>query len=188
MFIGMCSLVVAQTPPATEEDIRGPRELIEIPVPENPSYFWWWVALATVVLIVIAIFFWRWHGSRQPGASAMTKAIAALRVIEETQSQFDDESYAAQVADVLRNYVVVAYGIAAPQRTSEEFLQECLQREIMAAPSLQNLRAFLRSCDMAKFAAGSLTAMDRQSMLGQVKDMVLAPLPKAEEPPTFSAA
>jgi hypothetical protein len=188
MFIGMCSLVVAQTPPATEEDIRGPRELIEIPVPENPSYFWWWVALAVIIVIVLAIIFWRWHLSRQPGASAMSKAIAALRVIEEKQTQLDDESYAAQVADVLRAYVVVAYGIAAPQRTSEEFLQECLQREIMAAPSLQNLRAFLRSCDIAKFAAGSLTAMDRQSMLGQVKDMVLAPLPKAEETPTSSAA
>jgi len=188
MFVGMCSMVVAQTPPAPEEDIRGPRELIEIPVPENPSYFWWWMALAAIVVIAMAMVFWRWHLSRKPGASAMSKAIAALRVIEEKQSQLDDESYAAQVADVLRAYVVVAYGIAAPQRTSEEFLQECLQREVMAEPSLQNLRAFLRSCDIAKFAAGSLTSMDRLSMLGQVKDMVLAPLPKAEKTPTATAA
>jgi hypothetical protein len=182
------SLAHAQVPKAAEEDIRAARAIIEIPAPAQPSYFWWYVALGVFLFSLAGLILWRWLSSRRPAISAMSRALKALRALEERQAQLDDEAFAAEAADVLRAYVAVAYGIAAPQRTSEEFLQECLQRKIIADPSLEKLRGFLKACDIAKFASGSLTGLDRQDMLAQVKDMVLAPLLQAEETPSNAAA
>jgi uncharacterized membrane protein len=167
----------AQTVPAAEEDIREAREVIAIPAEPVPSYVAWWIAGGVVVLTVAVIFLMRWLRLRRPGASAMSTALAALRVIESDHVSLDDEAFASRVADVLRVYVVKVHGIAAPQRTSQEFLQECLRQQRWDKGTLEHLRLFLRSCDLAKFAALSLTASARQSLVSQARELVLAPLP-----------
>lgn len=172
---------LAQTDPAAEEDIREARDVIAIPAEAAPSYTLWWIAAGAVVLVVAVIFFLRWLRSRRPGVSAMSAALAELRVIESGHASLDDEAFASKVADVLRAYVMKAHGIAAPQRTSQEFLQECLRQQRWDPGALEHLRLFLRSCDLAKFASVSFTSLERQSLMTQARDLVLAPLPAAEE-------
>jgi hypothetical protein len=177
----------AQTAPAAEEDIREVREVIAIPAEPVPSYVGWWIAGGAVVLLVAVIFLLRWLRSRRPGVSAMSAALAELRVIESGHVPLDDEAFASRVADVLRAYVVKVHGIAAPQRTSQEFLQECLLQQRWDKGTLEHLRSFLRSCDLAKFAALSLTSSERQSLVTQARELVLAPLPTEENKESSAA-
>lgn len=176
------ALAHAQAPPAAEEDIREVRGLIELPAPAETSHTAWWIALSVVVAGLAAWGLVTMLRARQQAASPLGQAMQRLREIEGQQAAWDDERYAIAVADVLRHYVVAVHGIAAPQRTSQEFLQECMRQGAWPDVSLETLRALLRACDVAKFASGALTALERQDMLLQVRELILVPMKKAEQP------
>jgi hypothetical protein len=182
MVLGLSSPAFAQTTPAPEEDIREARGLVEIPTPPEPSYLAWWIALGVMVAAAVIWCVVKFQRSRREKISPLGVAMARLREIETRQAEWDDETYAIHVADALRTFVVGAYGIAAPQRTSQEFLQECVRLERWQEHSLGTLRELLRSCDIAKFASGSLTALDRQDMLAKVRELVLVPLTPPQKP------
>lgn len=178
----------AQQVPAAEEDIREARGLIEIPAPGETSYALWWSLLALAIVTAFAWLILRFIRARQRATSPLAVAMQRLREIESQQAQWSDERYAIEVADVLRTFVVEAYQIAAPQRTSQEFLQECMRQERWPQDSLEKLRALLRSCDVAKFAAGSLSTLERQDMASRVRELILVPVSLAEENQPSSAA
>ena len=178
----------AQQAPVAEEDIRDARGLIEIPAPAETSYALWWSLLALVIFTALTWWILRFIRARRRATLPLGVAMQRLREIESQQAEWSDERYAIEVADVLRTYVVAAYRIAAPQRTSQEFLQECVRQERWPQVSLEKLRALLRSCDVAKFAAGSLSPLQRQDMASQVRELILVPVSLAEENQPSSAA
>ncbi len=178
----------AQPTPTTEEDIREIRDLIEIPVPPEPSHALWWIMSSLVVTALAAILILWIIRARRKQASALGMAMNQLREIESRQAQWSDEKFAIEVADALRRFVSTAHRIDAPQRTSQEFLLECMRVELWNGFSLETLRALLRACDEAKFASGSLTALERQNILSQVRELILAPISSAEEQKKSSAA
>jgi hypothetical protein len=171
----------AQQAPVAEEDIRDARGLIEIPAPPETSYALWSTLLAFTIVAALTWWILRTMRARRVATSPLAIAMQRLREIETQQAEWSDERYAIEVADVLRTYVVATCQIAAPQRTSQEFLQECMREERWPHVSLEKLRALLRSCDVAKFAAGSLSPLERQDMASQVRELVLVPVSVAEE-------
>lgn len=178
----------AQQTPVAEEDIRDARGLIKIPAPAETSHALWWSLLAITIFATLTWWILRIIRARRAATSPLAVAMERLRDIERQQVEWSDERYAIEVADVLRTFVVAAYQIAAPQRTSQEFLQECMRQKRLPQTSLEKLRVLLRSCDVAKFAAGSLDTLERQDMLSQVRELVLVPVSLAEETPSSSAA
>jgi hypothetical protein len=171
----------AQQAPVADEDIREARGLIAIPSQPETSYALWWILLAFAIVAVLTWWILRSVRARRVATSPLAIAMQRLREIERQQAEWSDERYAMEVADVLRTYVVAVYQIAAPQRTSQEFLQECMRQERWPNVSLEKLRALLRSCDIAKFAAGPLSPLERQDMASQVRELVLVPVSVAEE-------
>lgn len=171
----------AQQAPVTDEDIREARGLIAIPSQPETSYALWWILLAFAIVAVLTWWILRSVRARRLALSPLAVAMQRLREIERQQAEWSDERYAMEVVDVLRTFVVAAYQIAAPQRTSQEFLQECMRQESWPNVSLEKLRVLLRSCDIAKFASGSLSPLERQDMASQVRELVLVPVSVAEE-------
>jgi hypothetical protein len=85
------------------------------------------------------------------------------------------EAFAYLAAQVVRQYIADRFGLAAPRRTTEEFLNDLLHDEAsVLRGECDALRAFLKSCDLAKFAASSLDDGQRAELLMAARGFVAA--------------
>lgn len=160
---------------APEEDIRGPKPLVEIPQPEKfPVVFWACVA-GGILLCLLAVLLWRWLARRKQSKSPMAIAFASLAGLAKTRNQLSAEAFAGQAADTVRGYIAARFGIAAPRRTTEEFFRELAQNGMEAAiAGSDHLKAFLKSCDLAKFAGSDLDALQREDLIQAARGFVSA--------------
>ena len=62
------------------------------------------------------------------------------------------KDYYIRVSDVLRHYMEEEFQLRAPERTTEEFLAELQHNAVLGLQEQLLLRAFLRHCDLVKFA------------------------------------
>lgn len=161
-------------PSAPEEDIRGPRGLIEIPQPEQTSYAMWWVALAVLIVVPLLVWGYRVWRSRTVAAIPRERALEQLRGLSERGEGHSATLFAEQAADILRCYFTDRFGLAAPRRTTEEFLRELVAQPGAWSERIDHLREFLRACDLAKFAAQSLDHDARKQLLAQAAEVVTA--------------
>ena len=164
----------AQNPPAGE-DIRGPKPLVEIPVPEEPP-----VALAAgvaggLLLLAGAWFFWKRRAAKMHLKSPPEVALANLSELEANRESIAAEAFANRAAQVIRQYIADRFGVAAPRRTTEEFLRNLTEgSETPLISESDHLRTFLRSCDLAKFAGSHLDSAQRGALLQTARDFVIA--------------
>ena len=102
-------------------------------------------------------------------------ALASLEALEKSQGQLAAEAFANQAAGTVREYIAGRFGIAAPRRTTEEFFRELAKgdmEETLAGGD--HLKAFLKSCDLAKFAGTDLSAGQRSDLLQAARGFVTA--------------
>lgn len=101
--------------------------------------------------------------------------MASLRDIESRQDAMPPDVFASAAADVVRGYLSARFGLAAPRRTTEEFLGDLTAR---AAPvsdeGREALGKFLAGCDLAKFAGVSLDSMQRSSLIDTARGFIRA--------------
>lgn len=161
--------------PAADEDIRGPKALVEIPRPEKPhAAFWLGVGGGALVLGMAA---WLWHRRRrrQQRMSPRQIALAALAELEAKREVMAAEAFGNRAALVVRQYIADHFGLAAPRRTTEEFLHDLATREGSALlGESDHLRVFLKACDLAKFAASPLDASERGELIQAARDFIAA--------------
>jgi len=67
------------------------------------------------------------------------------------------KEYYIRVSDVLRHYMEGQFGLHAPERTTEEFLQELQRGALLGLQEQLLLKEFLRHCDLVKFAKSEPT-------------------------------
>ncbi len=133
-------------------DIREVKPPIAIPTG------WAWVGwlLGLAALVTIAWWAWRrWLKSRQkpavtivipPHVVARDQLRAALELLDRP------EPFCVTVSGVVRHYLEAQFRLHAPERTTEEFLDE-LQSSPMLDLNLKRLLGdFLMRCDLVKFA------------------------------------
>jgi hypothetical protein len=70
----------------------------------------------------------------------------ALRLID------DPYWFCSEVSDAIRAYLEDRFAFHAPERTTEEFLQELQATPLLTPQQKQSLGAFLNQCDLVKFA------------------------------------
>ena len=133
-------------------DISGPRTL---PAP------WWWYALGGLAgLLLFALIYWRY--ARRKTAPVEVKAppqphelaLEALRKLlagDDLAAGRYKPFYGA-VSDILRRYIEDRFGLRAPERTTEEFLEELRAAETFEPVQQDLLKRFLQHCDLVKFA------------------------------------
>ena len=147
-----------------EDDIRGAKPKVVIPVPEEFNWLPWIIGGGGLVL---AIVFWLWRRSLSPRRlqiNAGDRALKAIAAVDRERNALEPGPLADRAAGVVRQFVAEKFGIAAPQRTTEEFL-----RSLASAPPLtahaELLRGFLSACDAAKFAGAEFDAAERLALL-----------------------
>ena len=140
--------------PPTEliDDLR----LLEAPEPFRLPYGLILAVLATVVLLGWIIRARRAKIAGQAGEDALRQAHANARAeLERLFALIDTEQsrpYAIESSAIIRRYIEVRFDLAAPTRSTEEFLAEA-QHSPKLAPEDQALLAdFLGYCDLLKFA------------------------------------
>lgn len=139
-----------------------PTELIDdlrLLAPPEPFHLPYWpvfVSLVAVTVIGWIIRARRMKNAAQAGADALRLAHAnALAELERLFALIDSEQsrpYAIESSAIIRRYIEVRFDLAAPTRSTEEFLAEA-QQSPKLAPEFQALLAeFLQCCDLLKFA------------------------------------
>jgi hypothetical protein len=172
ILIGASGHLMAQAADAAE-DIRGPKPLVAIPQPAKFPFAFWAGVAGGVLLILIAVFLWRKFACGKLLKSPPEIALASLSELEKTRDQLAAEVFANQAAGTVRQYIADRFGLAAPRRTTEEFFRD-LERN-GTAPVIagsDHLKAFLKSCDLAKFAGANLDAARRGELLQAARGFV----------------
>ncbi len=162
----------AQAPDAAE-DIRPIKEVVVVPktfaetLQEKKSTVVLWSSIVGgVLLLVIGLLLWRRHYLKRQLNSSARIALSALRDLESDQEGIGAEAFAYLASKVVRQYIAERFGLAAPRRTTEEFLRDLAKEEAMPLiAESDHLRVFLKSCDLAKFAGSNLDSTQRVELL-----------------------
>jgi len=166
----------AQAPPppvAEHEDIRGPKPLIVIPEPEKPNYARWFGLAGGAAVLTLAGYLWARHRRKQILKTPRKIALESLASLEATRESLTAEDFAKQAALTVRRYISERFGINAPRQTTEEFLQElAAKNDSPLIPESDHLRGFLKSCDLAKFAASNLDSTQRGNLIEAARTFV----------------
>jgi hypothetical protein len=134
-------------------DIRDIKAPVEIP----SGWFWFWCLLGGLAVAAVSFFAWRyWQKFRKkpkteeliipPHVRARRKLEQALALI------YDPRPFCISVSDALRAYLEEAFSLRAPERTTEEFLDELQSSALLSFSQKQLLGDFLMRCDLVKFA------------------------------------
>ena len=134
-------------------DIRDIKAPVEIP----GGWFWLWCAVGALAVAAISFFAWRyWRKHRAkptteeliipPHVRARRKIELALALI------YEPRPFCISVSDTLRAYLEEAFSLRAPERTTEEFLDELQSSALLSFSQKQLLGDFLMHCDLVKFA------------------------------------
>ena len=162
-------------PPDTTEDIRGPKALVEIPMPKQPPYALWAGLGGGVLLLAVAAIVWKSHANKQRRKSPPEIALASLAELESSRETLAAEAFAYLASKVIRQYIAERFGLAAPRRTTEEFLRDLANdKNSSIIGESDHLRAFLKSCDLAKFAGSNLDSNQRGELIVTARGFIRA--------------
>jgi hypothetical protein len=166
-----CGHLSAQ-PPAGEEDIRPPKPLVEIPQPAKAPVALWLGTAGGLLALALALYLWRRHARRIKLKSPPEVALASLSQLETNRESVSAEAFANRAAQTVREYIASRFGLAAPRRTTEEFLRDVEKSPLIGESD--HLRIFLKSCDLAKFAGSNLDSKQRAELLDAARGFVNA--------------
>src|SRR6185295_15208276 len=116
---------------------------------------------------------WHWWRKQQttlPPAIVIPPHIRAKqRLAEALFFIADPNRFCTEVANAIRVYLEERFNLHAPERTTEEFLNELQQSRQLTRDQKESLGAFLESCDLVKFARFEPT----ETALRQLHDSAL---------------
>lgn len=171
--IEVTSLLGEQRADLKIEDIEG---VVEIP--REPSFWWLWVL--GVIAVASAVGFWL-HLRRKrvkelvrifrPAHEIAYERLRAL-VKEDLISAGRIKEFYECVSDILRHYIEHRFDLRAPERTTEEFLLELANADVLSVPDKERLGEFLTHCDLVKFARHEPTTEQIQKTFDLVKDFI----------------
>lgn len=181
-FLALVGGLAAQIPAETE-DIRGPKPMVDIPAPEKVSWDWWIGFAAGLVVVLITWIIWNKLAARKKAETPREKALASLRELEGNRRQLSADDFANSAARTVRGYIAARFGLAAPRRTTEEFLRELAKDGTSSlAREKDHLKTFLNACDLAKFAGSNLDELQREDLLQAARGFILASAPPGQPP------
>jgi hypothetical protein len=159
------------------DDLKPPKGVI------GYRSLWPWIVAAVVIaLAVLSILWWRRRRDRRareiemargpaiPPADAARTALAELRASGLLEAGEAKAFYSA-LSDILRRYLEGRFLIPALDRTTSELLGE-LRRVTGLSRHFADLRWFLETADLVKFAKFAPTREDADANFARVRDFV----------------
>jgi hypothetical protein len=133
-------------------DIRDIKPPLEI----SSGLAWLWSSLAILAALILIVILWRIIRRRMnqvppvlpvpPHVRAKQKLSEALALIAQPKP------FCILVSDTIRAYLEERFDFRAPERTTEEFLRELRNTDILLSDQKESLGNFLAGCDLVKFA------------------------------------
>jgi hypothetical protein len=131
------------------------------------------VGTAVLLALLLAWFGWRWLRARRPQLTLVQRTLLKLDATRPLMEGGDARAFSVAVSDIVRGYVEARFNVHATQRTTPEFLRDCLTQ---VGPALQaheqSLSEFLKFCDLAKFARWSLSGEEMRGLLVSARHFV----------------
>ncbi|HET6204754.1 MAG TPA: hypothetical protein VFI25_18325 [Planctomycetota bacterium] len=160
-----------------------------------PPLLWPWIAgsallLAGALLLLRAL---RRRRRAAPAAPPVPPHERALRLLEELarRSLADPEAQKAFYYDLsmaVRDYIEGRFGLRAPERTTEEFLEEAAAFPGFALGQRRLLGSFLEACDLVKYACHLPTREEVRGALDGARRFVEETRPDRPPAPVEAAA
>jgi len=171
--IEVTSLLEDQRAELEIEDIEGVVEM-----PKEPSYWWAWLLGAIAVAAVPGMLLWlrrrRVKELVRIFKPAHEIAYERLRVLvkEDLVGAGRIKEFYERISDILRHYIEHRFNLRAPESTTEEFLHELANTNVLPEPDKKNLAQFLQHCDLVKFARHEPTNEQIQQTFDLVKGFI----------------
>lgn len=148
-------------------DIHDIRPLVEAPI----SWAWlWWCLLAAALL---SLFYWGFlYWKKQPKQQPKQPTVRpdppherARRLLENALAHLHNpERFCVMVSDAIRRYLEDQFHLNAPERTTEEFLEELQESRHLSKDQKRLLADFLAECDLVKFAKSEPEAYELKKL------------------------
>lgn len=170
--IEVTSLLGDQRAELKIEDIE---DVVEMP--QEPSYWWVWVLGA--IALAGASGSWLWLRRRVKKLVRIFKpahelAYERLRILvrEDLVGAGRIKEFYERISDILRHYIEHRFNLRAPERTTEEFLFELANTNVLPESDKDSLAQFLEHCDLVKFARHEPTTEQIQQTFNLVKEFI----------------
>ena len=165
-------------------DIRDIKPPVEIP--SGWEWFWWTLGtLAVVALLFAAWRYWQKRRSQIPVEPPVPAHVRAKQKLQEALALITrSEPFCVLVSDTIRVYLEERFNFRAPERTTEEFLHELQDTDLLSAEQKEKLGEFLERCDLVKFAKYEPGEPELRNLHSSAVRLVEETEPKPE-PPTL---
>jgi hypothetical protein len=147
-------------------------------MPRQASFAWVWILSAVAVAATVGL----WLYLRRKRVKELVRifkpahelAYERLRALvkEDLVGAAKIKEFYERISDILRHYIEHRFSLRAPERTTEEFLAELANTEVLPATEKQRLGEFLKHCDLVKFAKHNPTTKQIQETFDLVKDFI----------------
>ncbi|MCH2205894.1 MAG: hypothetical protein MK132_08495 [Lentisphaerales bacterium] len=143
---------------------------------DETSNNWIWI-IPTALAIILSIFlFNRKSAAKVKVVSAWDEAQSALKALQADQ-QLNDEKFFVRLSDILRLYIEKRFNLPATEKTSEEFILQVKNDDILKEKHKRSLENFLSTADMVKFARMSANPEQKQDCLLMAGSFVKETIP-----------
>ena len=125
-----------------------------VQVPTGLAWLWWTLGALAVLLVA----YWLWRRWRKRAAEPVPEVVIPphVRALENLRAAleflFQPERFCVLVSGVIRVYLEERFDWHAPERTTEEFLDQFQSSPLLSLNQKRSLANFLTQCDLVKFA------------------------------------
>ena len=158
-------------------DIKPP-----LPIPTGLEWVWWAVGVVAAALILGVL--WRWWQNRKKNVSAPPPIPAHIRARQKLAEALgligEPKTFCTAVSDTVRSYLEERFTFHAPDRTTEEFLRELSDTDLVLPEQKNSLARFLESCDLVKFAKYEPREIELRELHGSAVRLVDETEPAAQ--------
>jgi len=191
LTIQVTSLLPAKAAELEIRDIAGP---VDIPAPRPPWLYAAISAAVTVLASTAALVVWRRR--RRERIAAVPRIPAHELAYDRLEKLLGEKliesgrlkDFYRRISDILRHYIENRFGLCAPERTTEEFLQELRRNDVLPASHKDLLTEFLRHCDLVKFAELQPDEAEIQQTFDACKRFIMETASEEARVPQASAA
>jgi len=148
------------------------KPLLEIP----NGWAWLWWTLGGLAVALAVFFLWRYLSKRAamvPPARIIPPHERARKKLEQALALISEpKPFSTLVSDTIRVYLEERFDFHAPDRTTEEFLYELQNTDLLTPEQKQSLADFLGNCDLIKFAKYEPTEVELRALHGSAMRLV----------------